>query len=95
MLTASVKSRRSYFRDGLTAIRGTMICALAVILLDVVIFGSYLFSALVCPIWFLAAVVLAIVRRHGLAVATARVLIPLMEIPTMMIVKNYHEKRES
>jgi hypothetical protein len=86
MLTASVKSRRRYFRDGLTAIRGTMICALVVIFLDVVIGGSYLLSALGCPIWFLVAVVRAVVRRPSFGVATARVLIPLVTL--LLVVAN-------
>jgi hypothetical protein len=92
MLTTSVKGRCTYFRDGLTAIRGTLICALVLVLLDVGVNGSYLSSALVCPIWFLAAVVRAIVRRPRLGVAAARVLIPLVTL-LLVIVNSSVQKR--
>ena len=54
-----------------------MICALVVVLLDVVFSGSYLFASRICPIWFLVALVLAIVRRPSVGVAAARILLPL------------------
>ena len=73
MVTSRVKSRCPRLRDGLTAIRGAMICSFVVVILDVIVSGSYLFSALVCPIWFLVEVVRAIIRRPSLGVAAARI----------------------
>jgi hypothetical protein len=87
MLTASVKSQCGCFRDGLTAIRGTMICALIVVLLDVLIGGSYLFATLICPIWFLVAVFRAIIPPPSLGVAVARVMIPLVTL--LLVIANY------
>jgi hypothetical protein len=83
MVTSRVKSRYPRLRDGLTASRAGMICSLVVVILDVVVSGSYIFSALVCPIWFLVEVVRAIVRRPSLGVAAVRILIPLL---TMVLV---------
>jgi hypothetical protein len=87
MATASVKSRCGHFRDGLIAIRGTLICSLVVVFIDVVVDGSYIFSALVCPIWFLAAVVRAIVRQPSLAVAAARILVPV--VTGLLVIANF------
>ena len=69
------------------AIRGTLICSLVVVFLDVVDSGSYTFSALVCPIWFLAAVVRAVVRRPSLAVAAARILVPV--VTGLLVIANF------
>jgi hypothetical protein len=60
------------------AIRGTLICSLVVVFLDVIVDGSYIFAALVCPIWFVAALVRAIARRPSLTVAAARILVPVV-----------------
>jgi len=61
----------------MTAVRGSLISLLVLVFLDVVLDGSYIFSALVCPIWFLVAVVRAIASRPSAGVAAARVLMPL------------------
>jgi hypothetical protein len=45
---------------------------------DVFFYGSYIFAALVCPLWFLFAMVRAVVRRPRLGVAAARVLTPII-----------------
>jgi len=63
--------------DCLTAIRGSLICALVVIFLDVVVSGCYLFSALACPIWCIVGAVRAALQQPGPGVAAARVLIPV------------------
>lgn len=68
------------FWNWLRPMRGTMVCALVVLLLDVVIDGSYLFSLLICPIWFLAAVVRTLAHPPSSAVAAARVSIPLFTL---------------
>ena len=77
MLTANLKSRCTRLCDGLTAIRGTLICSLVLVFLDVVVGGTYLVSGLVCPIWFLVSAVRVIVCGPSLGVAAARMLIPL------------------
>ena len=87
MVTASLKSRWCHFREGLTAIRGTLVCALIVVFLDVGLDGCYIFSSLVCPIWFLAGVVRAIARRPRLGVAAARILIPI--VTGLLVAANY------
>jgi hypothetical protein len=60
------------------AIRGTLICSLVVVVLDVVVDGSYLVSALVCPIWLLIAVVRTIMRPPSFAIGAARILVPVI-----------------
>jgi hypothetical protein len=87
MVTAVLESLRCPLRERLTAVRGTLICALIVVLTDVVLDGSYLFSALVCPIWFLVSVVRAVARRPSPGVAAARVLIPVITL--LFVVANY------
>jgi hypothetical protein len=91
MMTASVNRRFWRFRDGLTAIRGSLFCSLVVVILDVVVDGSYIFSAVVCPIWFIVAVVRAIVRRPTLGLAAARILIPLITL--LLVLANYSVQR--
>lgn len=56
------------------------------ILWDAVLTGSYLMSVLVCPIWFLVALVLAIVRRPGWRVAAARICVP--PITLLLVIAN-------
>jgi hypothetical protein len=64
-------------RDYLSALRGTLICALLVIFLDLVVSGCYMFSALVCPVWCIVGAVRDALQQPALAVAAARVLIPV------------------
>lgn len=78
MATKSVTSQFERRCGGLTALRGTLVCALVVILFDVVLCGCYLFSALVCPIWCIVEAVRAALKPPGLDVAAARVLIPIL-----------------
>jgi hypothetical protein len=85
--TATVKGRCPRLRDGLTVVRGSLICALIVLSFDVVLDGSYLFSAVVCPIWLLVSLFRAVVRRPTLGVAAARVVIPL--VTGLLVVANY------
>lgn len=79
----------------LAAIRGTLICAMVVILFDVVDSGCYLFSAMVCPIW---CIVGAFRSREspgreapGPGVAAARVLIPI--VTGLLAFANYSAQR--
>jgi len=87
MANVSVKSRFGRLCDALTAVRGTLFCSFVVIFLDVVLDGSCLFAAMVCPIWFLVGMVRAIVQRPGWGVAAARVLIPVATL--LLVLANY------
>lgn len=77
-MTASVKLHNRSFLAGLGAVRGTM-------LLDMVLSGSYLFAVLVCPVWFLVAVVGGIVRGSSLRLTAARMLIPLVTLLLVIV----------
>lgn len=83
MATASVTSRFDRLVDATLPFRGTLLCTTVVIFLDVVFYGSYMFAALICPIWFLIAIVRAIAQRPGWEVATGRVMIP---VATLLLV---------
>src|SRR5438105_939647 len=86
MITTSVNSRCVRLCDGLTAIRGSVISSLIVIIVDMFFYGSYIFAALVCPLWFLVAVVRAVARRPSSRVAAARILMPL--VTGLLVVAN-------
>ncbi|MBX3412984.1 MAG: hypothetical protein KF708_09880 [Pirellulales bacterium] len=60
------------------AVGGSVFCFLVVAFFDVVMSGSFLFSFLICPIWFLVAVVLVLVQRPNWKVGAARVLFPVV-----------------
>lgn len=92
MSTESVKSRYGWFQDGFTAIRGAIICALVVLFLDVACDGSYLFSALICPIWFVVAIVRNITQRSSPGVIAARLLMPII-IFLLVIANSSLQKR--
>jgi hypothetical protein len=51
---------------------------MALTCLDMIGWGSYLFSALVCPIWFTVAVVLALLRRLSPRAAAAYLAMPVL-----------------
>ena len=87
MEAADVTNRYPRLRDGLTAIYGSLACSLVVLLLDVVTSGSYLFAALICPIWFLITLVRTIVRRPSFGVAAARLFLPLLTL--MLVIANH------
>lgn len=80
-------STSSRCRGYLTAIRGTLICSLVVAFLDVIVDGSYMFSALICPIWLVAGMVRTVLRRPNWSVAAARILIPV--VTGLFAVANY------
>lgn len=64
-------------RGYLTAIGGTLACSLIVAFLDVVIGGTFIFSAMICPIWLLVGLVRTVQQRPKWSVAAARILIPV------------------
>jgi hypothetical protein len=88
MSTANLEFRWRRWREGLTAIRGSLICAVILVFLDVVVHGSYLYSAMVFPIWLLVALVRAAVCRPGIGVAFARLLMPVATM--VLVVANNH-----
>jgi hypothetical protein len=88
MVIENVNGRSCRFRRGLTAIRGSLICALVVLFVDVILDGGYVFSAVVCPIWFLVGVIRAATQRSRQPVGPAVVLIPLAT--GLLVAVNYH-----
>ena len=64
----------------LRKIRGTLICAGVLLGADIVVYGSFLISILVGPIWLLVAVAKAIFRRGDWRVSVARVVIPVISL---------------
>ena len=70
----SGSNRRSSPRTGF---RNSINGALALILLDIVFLGSYMFSGVVCPIWFVISIVRSIVTRPALRVAIVRASFPV------------------
>ena len=74
----TIMSTRSHCRGYLAATAGTLTCSLAVVLLDVVLDGNYLWSAIVCPIWVIVGVVRTVLRRPRWTVAVARLLLPVV-----------------
>jgi hypothetical protein len=88
MVTNSIKSRSQRFRDGLKAIRGTLICAVVLVFIDVVLDGSYLFSEITCPILLVVGAIRAIARRENVGVVAARLLIPVVTL--LLVVANYY-----
>jgi hypothetical protein len=57
----------------IAAIKGSMGIAAAVLFWDVAYEGFYLFSALICPPWFLISFIKNIIQRPGWAIALLRV----------------------
>ena len=64
-------------------IRGSIVCSVVLFVMDVLLFGSYLFSILIGPIWLLVAIVRAlkaIFARTSWRVAVTRIVIPLVTL---------------
>jgi hypothetical protein len=62
----------------LRAIRGSLILAFALIFFDAILDGTLLFSYLICPIWFVVALIRASFSRESTRVITARILAPVL-----------------
>lgn len=92
ILRKNVMIRPWRFARCLTATRGSLICSLVVVLLDVVLDGSYVFSLLVCPIWLFVSAALVMQRRPRLGVAAARVMIPI--VTGLLVFMNYSVQRK-
>jgi hypothetical protein len=59
--------------------------ALFLLLLDVVLTGSYLISILVCPFWFLVSVAKNATERPGWKVALFRIAIPALTLAIVLV----------
>lgn len=72
----SSESGVSFFRK----IRASLIGAGVLFGVDIVIYGSFLFSVFAGPIWLLVAVAKAIFRRSDWGVSVARIVIPVVTL---------------
>jgi len=59
-------------------IRGSIGTAVVMVALDAVLSGTYILSAIVCPIWFLLSVVKSASNRPGWILALIRITIPTL-----------------
>ncbi len=62
------------------SIRRSLIGAAALIIVDAVVFGSFVFSSLICPIWLLASAGRSVRRRPGWVIALARLAVPVLTL---------------
>lgn len=60
------------------AIKGSLLLAAFVLFGDVASEGFYVWSLLICPLWFLISVVKNLLRRPGWRIAALRVAMPLL-----------------
>lgn len=72
----SIENEAGFLRK----IRGTLICAGVLLGVEVVVYGSFLFSIFVGPIWLLVALAKAIFRRGDWRVSVTRVVIPVITL---------------
>jgi hypothetical protein len=72
----------------LSPIRGSLILSLILIFWDAAFTGSYLFSALVCPVWFLVALVRAGISPAAFGVSLARILAPIVTLILVIVNAN-------
>ena len=75
-----------------SAIRGSLILALVLIFFDVVFEGSLELSWMVCPIWFLVALIRASFGHASARVAVARVLVPVVTV--LLVYGNFMLQQE-
>ncbi len=74
-------SRKILLRCG---IKASIWAAVALLVWDAAIWGSFVLSAIVCPIWFLVSIVKNIIRRPGWRLALLRIAIPPMTLGLIM-----------
>ncbi len=76
----TTQSPRTLLRGwrAITASKGTLLLAAAVLCVDVVFDGSYAFSGLICPIWFLVSLVKNLIWRPGWEVALFKIAMPVL-----------------
>ena len=66
---------------------GSLLVASVLICNDIIVDGCYIFSVLICPIWFVNSVVRALVQRPSPWIAVARILSPLVTL--LLVLVNY------
>jgi hypothetical protein len=71
----------------LAPVAGSLLIAFVLIYLDIVEFGSYMFCALACPVWFVISAVIALVQRPTWRITVARVL--AAPVVLLLAVSNY------
>jgi hypothetical protein len=79
LITAANKGK--YFRR-----LGMSICgAFAILLVDVVLFGSSILSLVVCPIWFIFSMLKNAIQRPGWRLALIRIAIPVLTLGLVLV----------
>ncbi|WP_068420408.1 hypothetical protein [Planctomyces sp. SH-PL62] len=73
---AHVAGVRGFFRG----IRGSVVAAGVLLVWDGAFFGTFLFSMLICPIWFLVSLVKNAIQRPGWGLALVRIGIPALTL---------------
>ena len=64
----------------IATLKGSLGVAAALLYWDVAYEGCYVFSLLICPLWFLISLVKNIIQRPGWAIALLRVSMPLLTV---------------
>jgi hypothetical protein len=72
----------------LSPILGSLILSLILIFCDMVVYGSFLVSAFVCPIWFIVALVRACIWPVTTRLALARILAPAITVILAVVNSN-------
>jgi hypothetical protein len=70
--------------QNIAAVKGSLLLAAFVLLYDVGFEGCYLWSLLVCPLWFLISLVKNTIRPIGAGVAILRISIPAVTLAIAM-----------
>ena len=73
-----ISSRR--WRCVITAIKGSVLIAAAVLFWDVGNEGSYILSLVICPLWFLISFIKNLIQRPKWGIAVLRVSMPLLTL---------------
>ena len=68
-----------------SAPRESLMAAMLLVAVDVVISGSFLFSYLACPIWFLLSVVKNVIQRPGWRIALFRIAVPALTLGSVLV----------
>ncbi len=92
MITGEAQTHRRGIAYLLAALGGSLVLACILIFWDVVDGGCYVFSALVCPVWFIVSGIKTAIQRPPFLIATARLLIPVGVL--LLAICNYTVQRQ-
>ena len=67
-----------------SAARASLIGAMLLVVVDAVLGGSYLFSILACPIWFLVSVIKNLIELPGWSIALFRIAVPALTLGSVL-----------